>query len=134
VLTYHYRRSVHAAAGPVLFQHRGGQEEAKALVNEGKVALILDGLDEMDEAARPDALRMLSDAPFRVVVLSRSDEMVQATGAAWLVGANPLALTLVRGTCVPVPACNYARPPGRTNHLEPRDVLRGPPPALLAGP
>ncbi|MGH3973492.1 MAG: hypothetical protein ACRDS9_09215 [Pseudonocardiaceae bacterium] len=63
------------AADYPLFQHRGGHDEANALVNDGKIALILDGLDEMDEAARPAALQALSDASFRVVVLSRSNEM-----------------------------------------------------------
>ncbi|HKR52554.1 MAG TPA: hypothetical protein VJT72_23845 [Pseudonocardiaceae bacterium] len=89
--------SARLAADYPLFQHRGGQEEAKALVNDGRIALILDGLDEMDAAARPAALQALSDAPFRVVVLSRSDEMVQATGAAWLVGAVALHLHDVTG-------------------------------------
>ncbi len=89
--------SARLAADYPLFQHRGGHDEAKALVNDGKIALILDGLDEMDAAARPAALRALSDAPFRVVVLSRSAEMVQATGAAWLVGAVALHLHDVTG-------------------------------------
>lgn len=51
----------------------------------------------MDESARPAALRALSDATFRVVVLSRSDEMVMATGAVWLVGAVALHLHEVTG-------------------------------------
>ncbi|MGH3811020.1 MAG: hypothetical protein ACRDUV_01000, partial [Pseudonocardiaceae bacterium] len=89
--------SARLAADYPLFQHRGGHDEANALVNDGKIALILDGLDEMDEAARPTALQALSDAPFRVVVLSRNDEMVQATGAAWLVGAVALHLHDVTG-------------------------------------
>jgi hypothetical protein len=59
--------------------------------------LILDGLDEMDGAQRPAALQALSDAPFRVVVLTRSQEMVQATRTAWLVGALALHLHDVSG-------------------------------------
>lgn len=89
--------SAQLAAEYRLFQHRGGHDKVKALVNDGRIALILDGLDEMDEAARPAALRALSDAPFRVMVLSRSDEMVQATDAAWLVGAVALHLHDVTG-------------------------------------
>jgi hypothetical protein len=55
-----------------LFQRRGGDADAATLVAaQDKVALILDGLDEMDEALRPAALQALSDAPFRVVVLTR---------------------------------------------------------------
>ena len=71
-----------------LFAHRGGRAEAAALVAaRDKVALILDGLDEMDAALRPAALQALSDAPFRVVVLARSREMVQAASETWLTGA-----------------------------------------------
>lgn len=85
------------AATYPLFQHRGGQAEAAALVAAGAVALILDGLDEMDIARRPAALQALSDAPFRVVVLTRSQEMVEAAGTAWLVGAVALQLHDVTG-------------------------------------
>jgi hypothetical protein len=80
-----------------LFQHRGGQDEAAGLIAAGAIALILDGLDEMDGAQRPAALQALSDAPFRVVVLTRSQEMVQATSTAWLVGALALHLHDVSG-------------------------------------
>ena len=68
-----------------LLQHRGGRAEADAFVADGVVALILDGLDEMDETRRPAALQALSDAPFRVVVLTRSQELVQAAadGGGW---------------------------------------------------
>lgn len=86
------------AASYPLFQHRGGETEAAALVAAGGVALILDGLDEMDAARRPAALQALSYAPFRVVVLTRSSEMVQAAGAAWLVGAVALQLHPVTGS------------------------------------
>ncbi len=86
------------AADYPLFQHRGGYAEARALVRDEKVALILDGLDEMDEAARPAALQALSDAPFRVVVLSRSHEMIHATETTWLAGAVALHLREVTGS------------------------------------
>jgi hypothetical protein len=85
-----------AATYPLL-QHRGGQGEAAALIAAGAVALVLDGPDEMDGAWRPAALQALSDAPFRVVVLTRSLEMVQAAGAAWLVGAVTVHLHDVTG-------------------------------------
>jgi hypothetical protein len=53
--------------------------DAAALIDAGKVALILDGLDEMAENRRPDALRELSrQAAFRVVILSRAAEMASA--------------------------------------------------------
>ena len=85
------------ASYPRLFAHRGGQREATALVDAGAIALVLDGLDEMDLARRPAALRALSEAPFRVVVLTRSKEMVEAAGVAWLVGALALQLREVTG-------------------------------------
>ncbi|MGH3799533.1 MAG: hypothetical protein ACRDTD_05235 [Pseudonocardiaceae bacterium] len=76
-----------------LFQHHGGQAEAAAVVAAGAVALILDGLDEMDPAWRAAALRALNDAPFRVVVLTRSREMIEAANAAWLVGPSRSSCT-----------------------------------------
>jgi hypothetical protein len=89
--------AIRLAASYPLFQHRGGQAEAAALVGAGAVTLILDGLDEMDGAWRPAALQALSDAPFRVVVLARSQEMVQAAGVTWLAGAIALELRDVTG-------------------------------------
>jgi hypothetical protein len=86
------------ASYPLLFQHRGGQAEAVALVAAGTVALVLDGLDEMDLAQRPAALRALSYVPFRVVVPTRSSEMVQAAGVAWLAGAVAVQLHDVTGS------------------------------------
>ena len=98
-----------------LFGGRGGDAEAAALVAaRDKVALILDGLDEMDEALRPAALRALSDAPFRVVVLTRSQEMVAAASKAWLVGAVAVHLHDVTG-------------PEAADYLD--RALLGPPPA-----
>jgi len=76
------------AATYSLFGHRGGPVEAAALVGaRDKVALILDGLDEMDQGLRRAALQALSNTPFRVVVLTRSQEMIDAAAGAWLVGA-----------------------------------------------
>ncbi|MGH3798690.1 MAG: hypothetical protein ACRDTD_00880 [Pseudonocardiaceae bacterium] len=70
-----------------LFQRSGGDADAAALVAaQDKIALILDGLDEMDETLRPAALQALSDAPFRVV--------------CWRGGCPPRSpLTLIRDTC-----------------------------------
>lgn len=76
------------ATYPLLFGHRGGRAEAGSLVAaRDKVALILDGLDEMDAALRPAALRALSDAPLRVVVLTRGQEIAQAALGTWLAQA-----------------------------------------------
>ncbi|MGB8200794.1 MAG: hypothetical protein WCF33_14060 [Pseudonocardiaceae bacterium] len=80
-----------------LFQHRGGQAEATAMIVAGAVALVLDGLDEIDVARRPAALQALSDAPLRVVVFTRSQEMLEAAKVAWLSGAVALHLHDVTG-------------------------------------
>ena len=53
-----------------LFAGKGGALEAAKAVGAGKVAVILDGLDEIPEELRPVALQALSQqAVFRVVVL-----------------------------------------------------------------
>ena len=64
-----------------LFAGRGGKAAAAELVRAAKIAVILDGLDEIPEELRPAALQALSDkADFRVVVLGRSDETAAAPG------------------------------------------------------
>jgi hypothetical protein len=76
-----------------LFAGKGGREEAAELVRTSRIAAILDGLDEIPEELRPPALRALSDqADFRIVVLSRSDEMAAATSQEFLQGAVVLEL------------------------------------------
>jgi len=81
-----------------LLQGSDGTAEAAGLIGEGKVAVILDGLDEIDSALRPVALRALSDqAWFRVVLLSRSAEMVTAASGQFLTGAVALQLEDVTG-------------------------------------
>ncbi|MGH3901751.1 MAG: hypothetical protein ACRDTA_26550 [Pseudonocardiaceae bacterium] len=82
-----------------LFQRRGGDADAAVVVAaRDKVALIFDGLDEMDEALRPAALQALREAPFRVVVLTRSPEIVQATSEARFVEAVAVRLHDVTGS------------------------------------
>jgi hypothetical protein len=76
-----------------LFAGKGGLEAATELVRTSRIAAILDGLDEISEELRPAALRALSDqADFRVVVLSRSDEMAAAASQELLQGAVVLEL------------------------------------------
>lgn len=70
---------------------------AAALVTKGAVALILDGLDEMDEAQRQYALQELNGAHFRIVVLTRSQEMMQAARDYFLVGAVAIHLRDITG-------------------------------------
>jgi hypothetical protein len=75
---------------------RYGRAEAADLVAaRDKIALILDGFDEMDPALRPAALQALSDAPFRVVMLTRSQELLQAASHTWLTGALAVRLRLM---------------------------------------
>ena len=61
-----------------LFAGRSGAAKAGALIDAGKIAVILDGLDEIAEELRPIALQALNQASFRVVVMSRSAEMASA--------------------------------------------------------
>jgi hypothetical protein len=76
-----------------LFAGKRGLEDAAELVRDAKVAVILDGLDEIREELRPPALRALSDqAGFRVVVLGRSDEVAAAARQEFLQGAVALEL------------------------------------------
>ena len=76
-----------------LFAGKRGLGDAAELVRAAKVAVILDGLDEISEHLRPAALRALSNqADFRVVVLSRGDEMAAAASQEFLHGAIALEL------------------------------------------
>lgn len=76
-----------------VFNSREGRKEAAALLGAERLTVILDGLDEIAEALRPAALRALSQqAGFRVVVLSRSRELVTAASHARLDGAVALEL------------------------------------------
>jgi hypothetical protein len=79
-----------------LFAGKGGRAEAAELVKAGRIAVILDGLDEIAEELRPVALRALSQqAALRVVVLARSFEMAAAVQQGFLEGAVALELHAV---------------------------------------
>ena len=79
-----------------LFGGKGGKAEAAGLVKAGRIAVILDGLDEIAEELRPVALRALSQqAALRVVVLARSFEMAAAAQQGFLEGAAVLELQAV---------------------------------------
>ena len=69
---------------------RGVTEE---LISSNRLAFFLDGLDELPPASRAPALKALSmQATSRVLVLSRSKEMVRAVGGGFLIGAAALEL------------------------------------------
>jgi hypothetical protein len=63
------------------------------MLDEGRIAVILDGLDEITEDLRPAVLRALSQqATFRLVLLTRSAEMADAAARAMLQGAAAIEL------------------------------------------
>lgn len=87
-----------------LFAGRTGAAPARAMLDEGRIAVILDGLDEIREDLRPAVLRALSQqATFRLVLLTRSAEMAAAAARAMLQGAAAIELQDV----VPGAAADY---------------------------
>jgi hypothetical protein len=86
-LTTRLGHSYPQLAGPV------GATKATLLLATGKIAVILDGLDEVPEELRPMALQGLSQqATFRLVVLTRLDEMAVAAARSHLEGAAAVEL------------------------------------------
>ena len=76
-----------------LFGGRQGAVAARGLLDEGRIAVILDGLDEIPEDLRPAVLQALSQqATFRLVLLTRSAEMADAAARAVLQGAAAVEL------------------------------------------
>ncbi len=76
-----------------LFAGRQGAGAARGMLDEGRIAVILDGLDEIPEDLRPAVLRALSQqATFRLVLLTRSAEMADAAARAVLQGAAAIEL------------------------------------------
>ena len=76
-----------------LFAGRRGAGAARGMLEEGRIAVILDGLDEIPQALRPSVLRALSQqSTFRLVLLTRSAEMADAATQALLQGAAAIEL------------------------------------------
>ncbi|MGH3772176.1 MAG: hypothetical protein ACRDRW_12400 [Pseudonocardiaceae bacterium] len=70
-----------------------GRDAAMRLILGGHLAVILDGLDEMSKKLLPGALRTLDEqATFRLVVLTRTTELVAAVSGGHLRGAAALEL------------------------------------------
>jgi hypothetical protein len=67
-----------------IFTGRAADERIADLLNRGRIAVVLDGLDEIDGELRPAVVAALDEqaTTFRLVVLSRSTEMARwrATG------------------------------------------------------
>ncbi|MYR41902.1 hypothetical protein [Streptomyces sp. SID5910] len=55
-----------------LFRSRGGLDRARELLADGRIALFLDGIDEVAGKPRAAMLSALEEADFRVVVVSRA--------------------------------------------------------------
>ena len=92
-----------------LFAGKHGAGAARGLLDQGRIAVILDGLDEIPEDLRPAVLRALSQqATFRLVLLTRSAEMAAAAARALLQGAAAIELQDIE----PGVAADYTRQPG----------------------
>jgi hypothetical protein len=76
-----------------LFAGRQGATAARSMLDEGRIAVILDGLDEIPGDLRPAVLQALSQqATFRLVLLTRTAEMAKAAARALLQGAAAIEL------------------------------------------
>ena len=76
-----------------MLEGRRGRGTAGSLLSDGRIAVILDGLDEIPKDMRPVALKALSQqATFRLILLTRSDEMAEATEHEILQGAAAIEL------------------------------------------
>jgi hypothetical protein len=90
-----------------MFRSRAGRDAATQLLTAGRVAGFLDGLDEIPESVRPRVLEALADAPFRLVLVSRTAEAVAAASHGPLAGAVALELQPVK----PADAATYLLQP-----------------------
>ncbi len=90
-----------------MFRGRAGRRSATDLLTAGRIAVFLDGLDEIPETVRPHALDALADVPFRLVLLARTDEAVAAAHHRPLAGALAAELQPVR----PADAASYLLQP-----------------------
>jgi hypothetical protein len=81
-----------------MFRSRAGRHAATELLTTGRVAGFLDGLDEIPESVRPAVLDALADAPFRLVLLTRTEEAVAAAHHGPLAGAVAVELQPVKPT------------------------------------
>ncbi|MDC0768252.1 hypothetical protein [Streptomyces sp. HD] len=75
-----------------LFRGSGGRELARRLLKSDRIALLLDGLDEVTGKLRAAMVSALESAPFRLVLVSRAREAVLTAKKARLAGAVALEL------------------------------------------
>lgn len=82
-----------------LLPGKASLEIAVELVKKNRVALFLDGFDEMAPDLRAIALRAMNQqVEFRLVLLTRSSEFVEAIGSGHLYGAAALELQPISGS------------------------------------
>ncbi|MFI1509740.1 hypothetical protein [Streptomyces sp. NPDC020597] len=86
-----------------LFHGRGGHTRARRLLEQGRVSLLLDGLDEVTGRLRGAMVSALETAPFRLVLVSRAKEAVLTAKKSRLGGALALEIQPVR----PADAAGY---------------------------
>ncbi|MFI1731754.1 hypothetical protein ACH40E_21585 [Streptomyces acidicola] len=79
-----------------LFRSREGREQARDLLENGRVALFLDGLDEVRGKLRGAMVSALEEVTCRLVLVSRREEAVQSGKRARLGGAIALEIESVR--------------------------------------
>lgn len=81
----------------LMFGGHAGRRVARHLLTEGRLAAFLDGLDEIPLSLRPSVLTALADAPFRLVLVTRTEEAVNtASHGRPLAGAIALELQPVK--------------------------------------
>lgn len=82
-----------------MFRRRAARSQAANLLEADRLAVFLDGLDEIPESVRPDVLRALANARYRLVLLTRIKEAVEAASHSRpLEGAVALELQPVQPT------------------------------------
>ncbi|KPI32157.1 hypothetical protein OV320_2333 [Actinobacteria bacterium OV320] len=86
-----------------LFHGKGGRARARQLLEQGRISLFLDGLDEVTGKLRGAMVSALETAPFRLVLVSRAKEAVLTAKKARLGGAVAVEIQPVR----PVDAAGY---------------------------
>jgi hypothetical protein len=119
---------------PVLLAPEYGPDAAGELLNKKRVALFLDGLDELPEGLRAQALERLNEEAraLRVVVTSRPEEYQNALQAGSLDNTAVIELRPVR----PAAAADYLLKdqvgPGRQRWLQVCDYIKNYPDSIAA--
>jgi hypothetical protein len=94
---------------------RSGQMQAQDLVRDGRVVLILDDLDAVEESLRPALLQELARSGLRVVLLARKDTMQAVAVTSYFHGAVAIEIMPVPG---PVGAAYLRDRPTRSSRAK----------------